>query len=145
MENGADTVRLTIDQLATAGNQAFKETVEKSLASINEANALSKRNLEAVAASVTAAAKGAESLGAQAIAYSKKAFEDQVAQAKALSAAKSVQEVVELQASFAKTVMEAYIAELNLASETVSSTVKDSLRPLNERASAFVEQLQAAR
>lgn len=145
MENGADTVRMTIDQLATAGNQAFKDTVEKSLASINEVNALSKRNLEAVAASVTAAAKGAESLGAQAIAYSKKAFEDQVAQAKALSGARSVQEVVELQTAFAKTAMEAYIAEMNRASETVSSAVKDSLRPLNERATAFVEQLQAAR
>jgi len=145
MENGADTVRMTIDQLATAGNQAFKDTVEKSLASINEVNALSKRNLEAVAASVTAAAKGAESLGAQAIAYSKKAFEDQVAQAKALSGARSVQEVVELQTAFAKTSIEAYIAEMNRASETVSSAVKDSLRPLNERATAFVEQLQAAR
>ncbi len=145
MENGADTVRMTVDQFATAGNQAFKDGVEKSLTAINEANAQSKRNMEAVAASVTAAAKGAETLGAQVMAYSKKAFEDQVAQAKALATAKSVQEVVELQTAFAKTAMETYIAELNRASEVVSSTVKDSLRPLNERATAVVEQFQAAR
>jgi len=145
MESGADTVRMTVDQFATAGNQAFKDGVEKSLTAINEANAQGKRNMEAVAASVTAAAKGAETLGAQVMAYSKKAFEDHVAQAKALATAKSVQEVVELQTSFAKTALEAYIAEMNRASEVVSTTVKDSLRPLNERATSVVEQFQAAR
>ena len=136
---------ISTDQFATAGNQAFKDGVEKSLTAINEANAQGKRNMEALTASVTAAAKGAETLGAMAMAYSKKAFEDQVAQAKALATAKSIQEVVELQTAFAKTAMEGYIAELNKASETVSTTVKDSLRPLNERATAVVEQLQAAR
>jgi phasin family protein len=145
MENGAETIRMTVDQFTTAGNQAFKDGVEKSIAALNEANAQGKRNMEAVAASVTAAAKGAEALGALAVAYSKKAFEDQVAQAKALATARSVQEVVELQTAFAKTSLEAYIAELNRASETVSATVKDSLRPLNERATAVVEQFQSAR
>ncbi len=145
MDSGSDTVRMTVDQFSTAGNQAFKDGVEKSLSALNEVNALGKRNMEAVAASVTAAAKGAESLGAQVMAYSKKAFEDQVAQAKALATARSVQEVVELQTAFAKTALETYIAELNRASETVSTTVKDSLRPLNERATAVVEQFQAAR
>jgi hypothetical protein len=133
MNTGSETVKMTVDQFATAGNQAFKDGVEKSLTAINEANAQGKRNMEAVAASVSAAAKGAETLGAQAIAYSKTAFENQVAQAKALSTCKSVQEVV------------AFIAEMNRASEIVSSTVKDSMRPLNERATAVVEQFQAAR
>jgi phasin family protein len=145
MNNGADTVRNTVDQFATAGNQAFKDGVEKSLTALNEANSQGKRNMEAVAASVTAAAKGAEVLGAQVVAYSKKAFEDQIAQAKALATAKSLQEVVELQTSFAKLSLEAYISELNRASEVVSATMKDSLRPLNERATSVVEQFQAAR
>jgi phasin family protein len=145
MNTGSETVKMTVDQFATAGNQAFKDGVEKSLTAINEANAQGKRNMEAVAASVSAAAKGAETLGAQAIAYSKTAFENQVAQAKALSTCKSVQEVVELQTTFAKSSMEAFIAEMNRASEIVSSTVKDSMRPLNERATAVVEQFQAAR
>lgn len=140
-----DTVKVAVDQFAAAGNQAFKDGVEKSLGALNEANVQGKRNMEAVSASVTAAAKGAEALGAQAIAYSKKAFEDQVAQAKALTTARSLQEVIELQTGFAKTAIEGYIAQLNVASETVSSAVKDTLRPLNERATAVVEQFQAAR
>jgi phasin family protein len=141
----AETVKNTVEQFTTAGNQAFKDAVEKSLAGLNEANAYSKKNLEAVIASVTAAAKGAEALGAETIAFSKSAMEKQAAAAKSLSGAKSVQEVVELQTSFAKAAMEAYIAQMTKASEIVSASMKDSLKPLNERVTAAVERLQAAR
>ena len=141
----AATAKATVEQFATAGNQAFKDGVEKSLAALNDVNAYSKQNLEAVVASVTAAAKGAEALGAQAMAYSKKAVEDQVAAAKSLAGAKSVQEVVELQTAFAKTSLEAYMAEMTKMGETVAASVKDSMKPLNERVTATVEKLQAAR
>ena len=60
-------------------------------------NVHSKKNLEALVASMTAAAKGAETVGARAMAFSRKAVEEQVAAAKALTAAKSIQEAVELQ------------------------------------------------
>jgi len=145
MESGANAFKSTVEQFTTAGNQAFKEQVDKSLTALNDVNAQSKRNLEAVVASVTAAAKGAEALGAQAMAYSKKSFEENIAQARALTGARSVQEVVELQTSFAKSALEAYIGELNRASETVSSALKDSFRPINERTSALVETFQGAR
>ena len=142
---GAETYKTTVDQFTTAGNQAFKDSVEKSLSALGEVNANSKKNLEAVVASVTAATKGAEALGAQAMAYSKKALEDQVAAAKSLTSAKSVQEVVELQTAYAKSAFEAYIAEMTKASETVSASVKESFQPINERVTAFVEKVQGAR
>ncbi len=82
----AETVKNTVEQFTTAGNAAFKDAIEKSLAGLADANAHSKKNLEAVIASVTAATKGAEALGAQATAYSKKAVEANVAAAKSLSA-----------------------------------------------------------
>lgn len=141
----AETVKNTVEQFTTAGNKAFKDAVEKSLTSLNDANAHSKKNLEAVIASVSAATKGAEALGAQAMAYSKKAVEDQVAAAKSLSSAKSIQEVIELQTSFAKTAMEAYMAEVSKMGETVAASMKDSAKPLNERVTALVERMQAAR
>ena len=152
MADVQDTVKSALDQSAQAaqqafdvGNQAFMDSIDKSLSALNDVNAQGKRNLEAVVASVTAATKGAEALGAQAMAYSKKAFEDNIAQAKALTGARSVQEVVELQTSFAKTALEAYIGQLNTATETVSAAMKDSLRPINERTSALVETFQGAR
>ena len=71
--------------------------------------------------------------------------EERLAAAKSLSTAKSVQEVVELQTSFAKSAMETYMAEVAKMSEIVSASLKDSMKPLNERVTAAVERLQAAR
>jgi phasin family protein len=141
----AESIKTTVEQVASSTNLAFKDAVEKSLAAITDANGASKKNLEAVIASVTAATKGAETLGAQAMAYSKKSVEEQVAAAKSLAGAKSIQEVVELQTSFAKTALEAYMAEVGKMSETVSASLKDSMKPINERVTALVERVQAAR
>lgn len=145
MATAAETAKATAERFAETGNQAFKENVEKSLAAFADINAHSKRNLEAMVASVTAATKGAEALGAQAMAYSKKAAEDHIAATKTLTSAKSLQEAVELQTSYAKSFLDAYLAELNRWSDTVSGSVRESLRPINERVSAVVEQFQTAR
>lgn len=141
----ADTLTTTIEQFSTAGNQAFKDGFEKSILALNDFNAQSKQNLEAAVASVTAAAKGAESLGAQAIAFSKKSVEDNVAAAKTLSGAKTVQDVIELQTAWAKSAMEGYLAEMNKASEIVAASVKDAVAPLNTRVTATIEKFQAVR
>lgn len=141
----AEKATSTVEQFTVASNTAFKDGVEKTLAAFNEANVHSKKNLEAVVASVTAAAKGAETVGAQAVAFSKKAFDDQVAAARSLATAKSVQEVVELQTSLARTFLENYMAEVGKLTETVSSSVKDSMKPLNERVTDLVEKIQATR
>ena len=145
MAAAAEAVQSTVDQFTAASSVAFKDGVEKTLAALNDANAHSKKNLEAVVASVTAATKGAEALGAQAMSFSKSSFETQVAAAKSLASAKSVQEVVELQTAFAKSALESYMAAMGAMSETASASVKDSLKPLNERVTAMVERLQAAR
>jgi phasin family protein len=141
----AETAKSTVDQFTAATNVAFKEGVEKSLAALNELNAHSRKNLEAVIASATASAKGAEALSAQAMAFSKALFDTQVNAAKSLAGAKSVQEIVELQTSFAKTALETYMAEVGKMSETVSASVKESIKPINERVTAVVETFQAVR
>lgn len=145
MATAAETAKATAERFAETGNQAFKESVEKSLSAMADLNAHSKRNLEAIVASVTAATKGAEALGAQVSAYSKKAAEDHIAATKTLTGAKSLQEAVEFQTSYAKSFLDAYLAEMNRWSDTVSGSVKESLRPINERVSAVVEQFQTAR
>ncbi|CAN7296313.1 TIGR01841 family phasin [Phenylobacterium sp. LjRoot219] len=141
----AETAKSTVEQFTVASNTAFKDGVEKTMAAFTEAGSLSKKNLEAVVASMTAAAKGAEIVGAQAMAFSKKSFDDQVHAARSLASAKSVQEVVELQTTFARTFLENYMSEAGKLTETVSSAVKDSMKPLNERVTDLVERVQATR
>lgn len=145
MATSAETLKTTAEKYTAAGSQAFKDAVEKSMTAMNDLNAQSKQNLEALVASTTAATKGAETLGSQAIAFSKKSLETNVAAARALTSARSVQEAVELQTSWAKSALETYLAELNKASETVAASVKESLTPLNARVTAAVEKFQAAR
>ena len=142
---GARTFQDAAERMSGAGNEAFKETVERSLATLNELNAVSKRNLEAVVASISAATRGAEVVGAQAMSYGKTSMEQGVEAAKALSAAKSVQEAVELQTNYARTALETYLSEMNRMSEVVATSVKDSLQPLNERATAVMETIQSTR
>jgi phasin family protein len=143
--SAAETINTTAEKFTVAGNQAFKDAMEKTLAAINDANLYSRQNVEAVIASATAAAKGAEALGAQAAAYAKTSAESQIAAAKSLASAKSVQEVVELQTTFARNALETYMAELNRWGETVTASVKDSVQPLNACVTAAVERFQATR
>ena len=144
MTEGVETMKATVDQFAAAGNQAFKDNVEKSLTALNEFNGQAKQNLEALVASATAATKGAEAVSAQTIAFSKQAFEDQVAAAKQMAGAKSVQEAFELQTAWAKSAFESYIANFGKLTETLTESVKETAKPLNERVAAVVERAQAA-
>ncbi len=145
MPTGTETLHATAEKFTAATSQSFKDTVEKSLTAMNELNAQSKHNLEAMVASATAASKGAEALGSQVIAFAKKTMEDNVAAARSLSSARSVQEAVELQTTWAKSAMEAYLAEVTKASETVAASVKETITPINARVTAAVEKFQAAR
>ena len=140
-----ETVKKTVEQATPAGNQAFKEGVDKSLNALTEMNTLGKKNIEAAVESVTAATRGAEALSAQALAFSKKSWEDGVNAAQALASAKSMQEVIELQTAFAKSAMEAYLSEVTKMSDTVQASVKDSFKPINERTTAIVERIQSVR
>ena len=145
MQQGASAFQGAAERMSTAGNQAFKETVERSLSTLGQLNDVSKKNLEAMVQSVTAATKGAESIGSQAMNYGKSSMEQGAEAARALTAAKSVQEAVELQTNYARTALEGYLSELNRMSETVANSVKESLAPLNERATAAMETMQSQR
>lgn len=143
MDTGTEAFKSTVERASVAGNQAFKDGVEKSLGMLNEVNSLSKGNIEAVIESMTAATKGVETVGAQTAAFAKKNWEDAVAAGKSLSTAKSVQEVIELQSSWAKSSIEAYVSEMNSISETLSASFKDTFKPINARMTAAVEKFQS--
>jgi phasin family protein len=144
MDTATDAAKTASDYFA-AGNTAFKDGFAKSIAALYEMNTYSKKNLEAMVASMTAATKGAEMVGARALAFSRKSVEDQIAAGKALAGAKSLQEVVELQTTFAKTAFESMVSEANEIAGAVSGSVKDAMSPINERVTALVERVQTAR
>lgn len=160
MADTAETVKKTVEQTTAqagakakaqaetfqaAGVKALREGIEKSVASLSEFNTHGKKNLDAMVESATVAQKGAEALSQQALGFAKTSWEDGVAASKELSTARSVQEFFELQTNWAKKSMERYMSELTRTNEILTSTVKDSLKPINDRVSESVEAFQAAR
>ena len=140
-----DQFKAQAEQFQAKGTQALREGVEKTSATMAELSAQSKQNLEALTASATAAQKGAEALSAQALNYGKTSWETATAAAQTIAKARSVQELVLLQTNFAKSAMETYLSEVTKMTETLTGSVKDSFKPINERVTASVEKFQAAR
>jgi phasin family protein len=145
MQQGATAFQGAAERMNTAGTQAFRETLERSLSTLGQLNEVSRKNLDAMVQSVTAATKGAEAIGSQAMNYGKSSMDQGAEAARALTAARSVQEAVELQTNYARTALEGYLNELNRMSETVANSVKESLAPINERATAAMETMQSQR
>ena len=145
MKSGRILLSLLTALVLLALLAACKPAADKSAAGLTELNVQGKQNLEAIVASAAAAQKGAEALSQQALGFAKSSWEDGVAASKELSTARSVQEFFELQTAWAKKSMERYVAELTKTNEIVTATVKDSIKPINERVTASVETFQAAR
>ena len=140
MATTAHSAKAAADQAADFGYEAFKTTVDRSIAAFDGIAVNSKLNLEAIAESAGAAAEAAQSLGAQAAAFGKKALEDQVATAQKLATAKSVQEAFDIQTGYAKSAVESYLAELGRWSDSFTSSMQRSMKPLNDRVAAAAEQ-----
>ncbi len=138
-------VNETIEKMTSASNEAFKEGFEKSLKSVNDISAFHKDTVDAVIASATAAGKNAETLNANAVSYAKTSMESAVAATKAMTSAKSVQDMIEVQTDFVKSSMDAFLAELNKTSDLYAGAVKEVSKPINDRFAASVEMVQSAR
>lgn len=139
------TMNQTIETMTSASNEAIKEGFEKTLSAVNDASSFHKETIDALIESATVAGKGVETVNANAVTYAKSAMEEGVAVAKAVSSAKSVQEIFEIQSDYAKSTMDAYLSELNKTSELMSELVKNTVKPLNDRVTAVVELAQSQR
>lgn len=137
--------KTTADKIANAGNEALRDAMEKGMTGLNDMTAHSRKNLEAAIASVTAAAKGAEALGAETVAFSKAAVERQTAAMQTLAGVRSLQDLVEVQTDLAKTHAEACVAQMGKTTELMTAMFRDAFQPFSARMTAAVESLQSAR
>ncbi|MFC3078366.1 phasin family protein [Phenylobacterium terrae] len=117
-----------------AERRSFMPGFDGPMATFQEMDAQGRRTLEAMVASVTAAAQGAQELAAHAADYARQMMEHQARAAQALAAARSPQEVIEAQSAYNKAAMEAYVNELRRASQAMGDIVNASLKPLSAAA-----------
>lgn len=122
-----------------AAEQAASEAAAAPRAAFDQLDAESRRNLEAVTASVTAAAEGAQSMALQAADFAQQTLQRYMEAARAIGGARNPQEAIEAQLSHRAAAIQAYVAELNRAATALTDVVNASLKPLNERADSLIK------
>ena len=125
--------------------EKVKETFEKSFAYLGDLGTFGKENMDAWMETATITGKGIEALSTETATYTKVAMEQSAEAAKAAFSAKNIQEIVEIQSDFSKTIFDAYLAQVNKVAELVSETTTKAAEPINGRVNAFVNLVQGAR
>jgi hypothetical protein len=126
----AKTVNGNADPIEAAlknGTEAVKDGFETLAKGYEQAIAFGKDNAEAVLKSATLAGKGLEAINSEVFAYSRQSVETSVAATKAMLGSSSVQELLEIQADYAKSAFETYLAEMNKVRDLALRSLRSPL------------------
>ncbi len=138
--NGAEAFDMT-----AFSPESFKEGYEKITEGMSSLADFHKESLNAMMASAGAFAKGFEKLTSESTSFSKAAFDESVATAKAAASAKTLQEALELNSDFMKASVEKNLGQINKVADIWASTAKDTVEPLTARYTELVEKIQSYR
>lgn len=128
-----------IETFTVDAQKVMTETVEKATKQMETMSAFGQETLDAMVKSQTVAAKAAEEIQAEVLAFSKKSVEESVAHAKELASSQTVADFVEKQTGFAKTSMDALIRQSAKMNELMVAAMKEAFAPLQARAAAAAE------
>tara|TARA_R110002167_G_scaffold16681_1_gene64788 strand:+ start:619 stop:1125 length:507 start_codon:yes stop_codon:yes gene_type:complete len=103
-----------------------------------------KDNVEAVVAASTAYTKGMEAIAGEWMAFTKSAMEQNMTNAKAVMGAKTMQEMMDLQAGFAKSSFDGFVAQSTKVSEMAAKVAQDTLEPINARVTTAMGKMSNA-
>lgn len=143
----AETVKATVNQFnesAEAAMTSSKEAMEKitaqakdaaetSMKSIEEMTDLARGNVEAMLASARVAAAGFETLAAHISDVSRKSFEATTTAARAMTSAKTPNEMFQLQSDFAKAQFDHAVSEFSKMTEMMVKMSGEVMEPVQNR------------
>ena len=138
----AEAAEKTTEFLKDAQSKA-KEAFAKSGETAKDVLAFHKANAEAIVESAKVAAAGAQTAAQDAVALTRKHFEDSVAHVKALTALRSPADLMKAQADFVRTQFDAGVSEISKASEFGVKLAGDVIAPLQNRYAVVAEQVKA--
>ena len=135
----------TVENVMKSGNEAMKNGMETWTKAMERFSGFGKENVEAYMKATTAVTKAVERINGEVFAFSKQQMEDGVAAFKAVSGAKSLHEAFEVQSDFAKSALDAYIAQATKLNDLWMGAAKEAVEPMTARFSALTEAVQEAR
>jgi len=145
IENGkkfAEDAKAKIETAYADFNEKAKAGVEKSTKAMEEISDLAKGNVEALVESGKIAAKGVETLGQEAVDYSRKSFEKATASFKSFSTVKTPTEFFQLQSQLFATSFDDFAKEAAKGSETLLKLAGDVAQPLAARVSIVTDKVK---
>lgn len=132
-----------VETLMAGTQKAMADRFDKLSRRLEGMTAFNQENLDALVKSSEIAAKAAEGIGSEVSAYSRKAFEDSVAAAQNLAAAKTLAELLQKQTAFAQTAFEGFVQQSTKMNEILVAATKEITAPLGQRATAAAERMKS--
>jgi len=156
VEAAVNAGKETVEAVLKAGTDAYakhyeqtvsmtKEHVEKTsnmlFQNYDELVALNKANLDAVVATTTTVAKGFETLAKELMGFAQGNVESGMATTKKLLGAKNLQEMMDLQSEYGRSLFDNCVAESARLAEMSMKTANEAFVPLQERVQVTVEKM----
>jgi phasin family protein len=135
----------TIETWTAVSPDTLKEGYEKLATGFSKWADFNRESVEAMMASAGRLAKGFEQAASENSAFAKSSYEDGVAALKAATTSKSMQEALDIQSEFVRTLFERNLTQMNKLAEHWVSTTKEAAEPITARYTEFVEMVQSYR
>jgi phasin family protein len=132
-----------LDTIAADAQEKMSANFEKAAKSFEEVAAFNQQTIDAIVQSQGVAAKAAEEINAEFVAYSKKALDDGMAFAKDLATTQTLAEFVEKQTGYAKASFDSLMAESTKLNEMMMAAMKDATAPVSARVAAAFDMVKA--
>ncbi|RED14334.1 phasin family protein [Pontivivens insulae] len=132
-----------MEAFAADAQKTMTDTVEKMTKGFEEVSSFGQENLDAVMKSTEIAAKAAEGFGQEVQSYTKKSFEESVAAAKDMAAAKTMTELFEKQSAFAQSMFDGWMKQSSKMGEMMMASAKDVTAPVGDRVNAATAQMKS--
>jgi len=138
---GTEAMGKGYEQAYAMTKEQFEKANELAFKSYDDLADFGKENIEAIVASTNIITKGAEVIGKEVAAFAKAAVEANMATAKKMFTAKNVQELMDLQGSWAKSSFDNLLSETTKLQDMSLKIANESTAPINARVNAAVEKM----
>ena len=129
----------TADAAFLNGAEVIKDGFEKAVKTYEQFLGFGKDNTEAVLKSANAAGKGIEIMNGELFAYTRKFFDGSVSATKAVLAARTLEEALQLQTEYGKALFQSQVEEAAKIGELALSIARETAEPFQARVAAAAE------
>ena len=129
----------TADAAFLNGAEVIKDGFEKAVKTYEQFLGFGKDNAEAVLKSANAAGKGIEIINGEFFAYTRKFFDGSVSATKAVLAARTTEEALQLQTEYGKALFQSQVEEAAKIGELALSVARETAEPFQARVAAAAE------